>query len=204
MRASAAVLRRPVGGKARDFRRFPPQVRQSGSRETRAHVQKAGMSDPFFRLLGSLAKHKNAWLGRQESNLDMAISKADALACPRGFAEPHSSEFISRSKHSNFENRTEYAESRALERIEPFGVEGRALPFRSPESKTEIAANTGLNSQHLRTENRRLQRSWRSERDSNSRYGFSFNVCAQPYRLRVVRTVDLQASKLFSATKPYG
>src|SRR5882672_1610608 len=78
---------------------------------------------------------------------------------------PISSEFISRSKHSNFENRTEYAESRALERIEPFGVEGRALPFRSPESKTEIAANTGLNSQHLRTENRRLQRSWRRERN---------------------------------------
>ena len=36
---------------------------------------------------------------------------------------PTSSEFISRSKHSNFENRTEYAESRALERIEPFGEE---------------------------------------------------------------------------------
>jgi hypothetical protein len=42
-----------------------------------------------------------------------------------------SSKFISRSKHSNFENRTESAESRALERIEPFGEEWGALPFKS-------------------------------------------------------------------------
>jgi hypothetical protein len=38
--------------------------------------------------LGSLAERGNGWLVRQESNLDMTISKADALACPRGFAEP--------------------------------------------------------------------------------------------------------------------
>jgi hypothetical protein len=36
---------------------------------------------------------------------------------------PISSEFINVSKHSNFENRTESAESRALERSEPFGEE---------------------------------------------------------------------------------
>jgi hypothetical protein len=34
---------------------------------------------------------------------------------------PFSSEFISLLKHSNFENRTEPVESRALERNEPFG-----------------------------------------------------------------------------------
>jgi hypothetical protein len=34
---------------------------------------------------------------------------------------PFSSEFISVLKHSNFENRTEPVESRALERNEPFG-----------------------------------------------------------------------------------
>jgi hypothetical protein len=37
---------------------------------------------------------------------------------------PISLQFISLSKHSNFENRTESAESRALERNEPFGEEG--------------------------------------------------------------------------------
>lgn len=34
------------------------------------------------------------------------------------------SEFTSGSKRSNFENRTDSAESRALERNEPFGEEG--------------------------------------------------------------------------------
>jgi hypothetical protein len=55
---------------------------------------------------------------------------------------PISSEFISVSKHSNFENRTVSAESRALERNEPFGEEWRTLPIRSPELKSENAANT--------------------------------------------------------------
>jgi hypothetical protein len=36
---------------------------------------------------------------------------------------PISSEFITPSKYSNFENRTDSAESRALERIKPFGEE---------------------------------------------------------------------------------
>jgi hypothetical protein len=54
------------------------------------------------------------------------------------------------------------------------------LPSSSPELKSEIAANTGLNCQQNSAENRRLRPSWRSERDSNSRYGISFNVCAAP------------------------
>jgi hypothetical protein len=40
-------------------------------------------------------------------------------------------------------------------------VDHQRLPFRSPEPKSEIAANTGLNCQHLRAENRRLRRGWR-------------------------------------------
>jgi hypothetical protein len=45
---------------------------------------------PILASLGSLAERRNAWLGgREDSNLDMANSKPDALACPRGFAEPH-------------------------------------------------------------------------------------------------------------------
>jgi hypothetical protein len=49
------------------------------------------------------------------------------------------------------------------------------LPIRSPELKSEIAANTGLNCQQSRAENIRLQPSWRSERDSDSRYGPTTN-----------------------------
>jgi hypothetical protein len=56
----------------------------------------------------------------------MAILDIDALACPRGATEPNSLDFKSVSKHSNFENRTESAKSRALERIEPFGEEWAA------------------------------------------------------------------------------
>jgi hypothetical protein len=52
---------------------------------------------------------------------------------------------VQQSALPNFENRTEYAESRALERIEPFGEEGRALPFRRPESKTELLLILGSN-----------------------------------------------------------
>src|SRR5450631_787905 len=96
----AAVVIKPVSSgslrktgifadKAGDFRRFPPQVRQSGSPETKANARKARISGPFSRLLGSLAERGNGWLGRKESKLDMAISKSDALACPRRVAEPH-------------------------------------------------------------------------------------------------------------------
>jgi hypothetical protein len=33
------------------------------------------------------SENDNAWLVREDSNLDMANSKPDGLACPRGFAE---------------------------------------------------------------------------------------------------------------------
>jgi hypothetical protein len=46
-----------------------------------------------------------------------------ALDVREKLQRPISSEFISASKHSNFENRTESAESGALERNEPFGEE---------------------------------------------------------------------------------
>jgi hypothetical protein len=69
--------------KAGDFR--PPQDQP----ETKLNARKARISGPFLRSLGSPAKRTNGWLGPKESNLDMAISKADALACPREFAEPH-------------------------------------------------------------------------------------------------------------------
>ena len=45
----------------------------------------AGISGIFGATISSCT---TAWLGREDSNLDMAISKSDALACPRGVAEP--------------------------------------------------------------------------------------------------------------------
>jgi hypothetical protein len=51
--------------KAGDFRRFPPQVRQSESPETKANARKAGIYGPFSRLLGSLAERRNGWLATQ-------------------------------------------------------------------------------------------------------------------------------------------
>jgi hypothetical protein len=91
----AAVVIKPVSAdsldkmgifanEAGDFRRFPPQVRQSGSPETKANVRKAGISGPFLRHFGSLAKRGNGWLGREGSNLRMAESKSAAL--PLGYA----------------------------------------------------------------------------------------------------------------------
>jgi hypothetical protein len=60
----------------------------------------------------------------------MAISKADPLACPRGFAEPHFIRIHKLLERPNLDNRTESAKSRALERIEPFSEKnGRALPL---------------------------------------------------------------------------
>lgn len=74
-------------------------------------------------FLGELGGTREWWLGRKDLNLEMAISKTDALACSRGATNPISLEFINISKHSNFENRTEFAESGAPERNEPFGEE---------------------------------------------------------------------------------
>jgi hypothetical protein len=86
-RSRAAVVIEPVSAdslretgifadKARDFRRFPPHVGRTGSPETNPNARKAGISGLFSRLLGSLADRRNAWLGREGSNLRMAESKS--------------------------------------------------------------------------------------------------------------------------------
>src|SRR5450631_2751066 len=64
------------------FGNFAPEI---GRLETKSNARKAGISGPVRRGLQTIARRKTGWLGRQESNVDMAISKADALACPRGF-----------------------------------------------------------------------------------------------------------------------
>jgi hypothetical protein len=48
---------------------------------------------------------------------------------------PLSPKFINLSKHSNFENRAESAESITPERNGPFGENEPPLPIRSPEFK---------------------------------------------------------------------
>jgi hypothetical protein len=78
---------------------------------------------------------------------------------------------VSNSKRLNFENRTESVESRASERNGPFGENKPALPIRGPEPRLEIAAATGLNCQQIEPENIQPWLNWRSERDSNARYG---------------------------------
>jgi hypothetical protein len=65
----------------------------------------------------------------------MIIWKSDTLACPRETAELPSVEFISNSKRSNFENRTEWAESRGLERNGSSENNGEILRVVSPELK---------------------------------------------------------------------
>jgi hypothetical protein len=151
-----------LADKAGDFRRFPPRI---GVPETKSNARKVGISGPFSRLLGSLAVCRNCWLGGRNRTSIWRLRNRMLLPVREELQNPISSELTSVSKHSNFENRTESAESRALERNEPFGENGRTLPIRRPELKSEIAANTGPNYQHPRTEKRRLRRSWRRERN---------------------------------------
>jgi hypothetical protein len=46
--------------------------------ETESNARKARISGPFWRLSGSLAKYRNAWLGREDSNLRMVELKSVA------------------------------------------------------------------------------------------------------------------------------
>jgi len=64
-------------GVAGDFRDLAHQNYRFGSLETKSNSRKAGISGPFSRFLGSQAKRRTAWLGREGSNLRMAESKSD-------------------------------------------------------------------------------------------------------------------------------
>jgi hypothetical protein len=74
---------------AGDFRRIGRAVGQFRSPETLARIAKAR---PFAGLSATtragLHDLGTAWLGRADSNLDMANWKSDALACLRGAAQP--------------------------------------------------------------------------------------------------------------------
>ncbi|SRR6266568_4005355 len=71
-----------------DCRRKSPQERH-GNPETNSNARKAGISGPFSHLLGSPAECRTSWLGREDSNPEMANWKSAALACPRGTIETH-------------------------------------------------------------------------------------------------------------------
>jgi hypothetical protein len=96
---------------------------------------------------------------RKESNLDMAVSKADALAGSRGFKEPHFIRIHKPLEILDFENRPNSRSPELWRELSNSENNGRALPIRSPELKSEIAANTGLNCKYPRAENKRLRRS---------------------------------------------
>ena len=57
--------------KTGDFRQFPPQVRRTGSPETKRNARNAGIFGPFSRFSESLAERMNAWLGWEVSNCQM-------------------------------------------------------------------------------------------------------------------------------------
>lgn len=73
-----------------------------------------GSSSDFNKLMAS-------WLGREDSNLDMANWTRMLSPVREEPQNRFSVKFVGPSKRWNFENRTESTESRALERNGPFG-----------------------------------------------------------------------------------
>jgi hypothetical protein len=100
--------------RAGDFRRSAPQDPVTVNPETKSITRNAGISGPFSRLLGTLAGRMNAWLGCEDSNrtLSLVRQKRQNLFPLK---------LISNSKCSDFENRTEWMESRGSEKNGPFG-----------------------------------------------------------------------------------
>jgi hypothetical protein len=93
------------------------------NRESRDEInhEKRRDSGPFSRLLGTLAGRTNAWLGRKDSNLDMANWNRMLSPVREEPQNLFSLKSIGPSNRWNFENRTESAESRATEMNRPFG-----------------------------------------------------------------------------------
>jgi hypothetical protein len=78
---------------------------------------------PIFSWLSHLLQAVGAAVDEDHALAEpaMIMWKSKTLACARETAEPFFSGFISNSKRSNFENRTESVESRASEISGPFG-----------------------------------------------------------------------------------
>lgn len=108
------------------------------------------------------------WGGRNRTSI-WQFQKRMLLPAREDLQNPILSEFISRSNIRISRTVPNPRSPELWRELSHSEKNGRPLPIRSPEPKSEIVANTALNCQHLRTENRRLRRSWRSERDSNCR-----------------------------------
>jgi hypothetical protein len=156
---------------AGDFRDF---TSRSAKWDSGDEVEYAKSRDfqPIHESPGELGRTSD-YLGRKNSDLDMAISKWDPLACSRGATEPHLIGISKPLETLEFWRTVLNPRSPELRR-EMSQSEKNKPPQRigSPELKSEIAANTGLNFQQSRAENIRLRPSWRREWDSNPRYGF--------------------------------
>jgi len=73
------------------------------------------------RIRGRIPERHNAWLGREDSNLDMANWNRMLSPVREDKQDLFSLKFIGPSKRWNFENRIESPESRASEINGPFG-----------------------------------------------------------------------------------
>jgi hypothetical protein len=125
-------------------------------------------SSDFRSILASLAQLRGtqeclAGAGGFESRYG-EIRNRMLLPAREDLQNPISSEFINTSKHSNFENRTESAESRDLERIEPFGEEwSGSADWGIQNSNQKSLPLLGLIAHKTHAENMRLRPRWRRE-----------------------------------------
>jgi hypothetical protein len=68
---------------AGDFQEFSPKKFENGATGDFQQLEKPAIGGPFCYQRRKFSETRNAWLGREDSNLDMANSKPDALAYPR-------------------------------------------------------------------------------------------------------------------------
>jgi hypothetical protein len=80
---------------AGDFRRLALQNRRNGRRETKPNSRNAGISGLISHFFGSRAERRNAWLGRQDSNLHMVESNLPSRCRTGGCKVDNPSRLIS-------------------------------------------------------------------------------------------------------------
>jgi hypothetical protein len=115
---------------------------------------------------GNISMRRTGWLRQQDSNLDMASLKSDALACPRGTSERH---FIRIHKPlETFEFRKPYRIGRVQSSGEKWTNRrrmSRLCRLKVWSFQMKRAAVIGLLCQQTRAENTRLRPGWRRERN---------------------------------------
>lgn len=73
---------------AGDFRQIGLGFRGSGGLETALKLKNPAVGRPFRPKGDPFSDAETGWLGRKELNLDMAISKSDALAVREELQKP--------------------------------------------------------------------------------------------------------------------